>query len=44
VVDCFLRIDPPTWSEVRNRTLADGGRKTTNLPPLVLHECRLNNS
>jgi len=43
VVNGFLDIPAPVWSEIRNRTLADTGRKVTALPRMVLHECRLEN-
>lgn len=42
VVDRFLAIDPSRWIEIRDRTLAETGQMVTNLPRLVLDECRLN--
>lgn len=43
VVTAFLRVPPGVWSAIRNRTLAEGSRPSTGVPPMVLEPCRLNN-
>jgi response regulator RpfG family c-di-GMP phosphodiesterase len=43
VVTAFLRVPPGVWSAIRSRTLAEGSRPSSGIPPLVLEPCRLNN-